>query len=149
MNYSDPIHQIKEIIDGVLETGTASIGFVVADHATPVTVVPIKISAPRRPDGLRFDIDGDPGFSFAVAEAMLVVSASELNRVQLDTIHHILWMAGTDDWLDYSHFATKDSTRIASRDQLRLTFSSAKKAARVVVEIFDALGIPAGDIKSR
>ena len=147
MNQSDTIHRIKKIIDDVLEKGSSPISFLAGDQPTPVSVVPIKTSAPRRPDGLRADIDYDPGFSFAVAEALLVVSAAELTRAQLDTVHNILWMAGTDDWLDYSHFTINDATCIANGENLTLTFSSAQKAAHVVLEIFDALNVATDDIE--
>jgi len=106
-----------------------------APHPITIRVVPVKTTNGARPDGLKDDAPQDVGFSFAVAEADLEIETTHLSPEQIAAVHQILWMAGTDDWMDYSHLLTHDAARIKGGDRLALRFSSATKGARVVGEI--------------
>ncbi len=100
-----------------------------------IRVVPVKTTNGARPDGLKDDAPKDVGFSFAVAEADLEVDTTNLSQQQIAAVHQVLMMAGTDDWMDYSHLLTHDAAKIKAGETLALTFSSSAKGARVVGDI--------------
>ena len=110
-------------------------------RALVIRVVPVKTTNGARPDGLKDDAPQDVGFSFAVAEADLEIDTTHLSPQQIAAVHQVLWMAGTDDWMDYSHLLTHDAAEIKAGETLALRFSSAAKGARVVGGIFKSKSV--------
>ncbi|MCB9854020.1 MAG: hypothetical protein H6819_13040 [Phycisphaerales bacterium] len=100
-----------------------------------IRVIPIKTTGGARPDGLRDDVQGDPGFSFAVAEGLIEVSRRDLDTGQFEKVHRVLWEAGTDDWMDYSHLNQFEASAVPKDAKVALSFSSASKAAGVISRI--------------
>lgn len=142
MTKSDQHFRIKERLNLLLKNGTAPLVFRHPKLGESLRVIPLKTSGPRRPDGLKEEIQGNPGFSFAVAEASLEITASRLDTQEIEVVHRVLWEAGMDDWMDYSHFSTRDAREITSSAVLELTFSSAYKAAGVILDVLTSLKIP-------
>ena len=132
-------NSLYDIISGVLTGTPATATLLGADPDWLVRVRCTKPSGDQRPDGLRDDVEGDPGFSFAVAEAILEVRGAALNDAQRTAVHKILWHAGTDDFIDYSHFGYFEPTQLDPSDDLAILFSSAAKAAGVAKELTEAL----------
>jgi|GEM_PF-3707152 len=110
-----------------------------APNPITIRVVPVKTTGGARPDGLKDDAPKDVGFSFAVAEADLEVDTTNLSPQQIAAVHQVLMMAGTDDWMDYSHLLAHDVAKIKAGETLALRFSSAAKGARVMGEILYSL----------
>lgn len=134
-SHDDLVHAINRVLTGELAR------FALPDDAARPSIVvsTTKTSSGRRPDGLRDDVTTDPGFSFAVAEGLIEVDRSTLTDEPLERVHRILWEAGTDDWMDYSqlnHFEAADVPKDAT---LALSFSSAAKAASVIMKLLAAL----------
>ncbi len=132
-----PAHEaIQAEIEAVMRGEQAEATFISSkSSALVIRVVPVKTTNGARPDGLKDDAPKDVGFSFAVAEADLEVDTTHLSPQQIAAVHQILWMAGTDDWMDYSHLLTHDAAQIKAGETLALRFSSAAKGARVVGEV--------------
>lgn len=137
----NPREKIEELLNQILKGGTTEVALSDHNSCHSILVRTIKASGNRRPDGLREDIEYDPGFSFAVAEAMIEVDSTKLDQTRLESVHRILWEAGTDDWMDYSHFMTHEARDIPAGDKLGLTFSSARKGSGVMIDLMYALGI--------
>ncbi|MCG8409507.1 MAG: hypothetical protein MI923_30245 [Phycisphaerales bacterium] len=133
--------RIEELMKQILKGEKIEHLFSDSNSKGSILVRTIKASGDQRPDGLREDIDHDPGFSFAVAEASLEVDSTKLDQARLEAVHRILWEAGTDDWMDYSHLAVYEVKNIPVGDKLGLTFSSAHKGSRVIVDLMAAIGI--------
>ena len=55
-------------------------------------------------------------------------------------------MAGTDDWMTYSHMGRLDDAAIAADPTMRLTFSHPAKGAGVLVLVLEALGVSGDDV---
>ena len=121
--------QIVDLVNRVL-TGESK-RVVLPEESAParVVVVPVKSTGGRRPDGLREDVVGDPGFSFAVGEGMIEVDSSLLNTEQFEQVHRILWEAGTDDFMDYSELMNFDAKDVAAGTTVCLSFSSSQKGS--------------------
>ncbi len=100
-----------------------------------IAIIPVKTTGGRRPDGLREDVKTDPGFSFAVAEALIEVDRKSLSDEQFERVHRILWEAGTDDFMDYSHLNQFDPHDVPPDATVALSFSSAAKAANIIVKL--------------
>lgn len=104
-----------------------------------IAVIPVKTSGGRRPDGLRDDAPENPGFSFAVAEALIEVDRKTLSDDQFARIHRILWEAGTDDFMDYSHLNQFEPDAVPKDAIVALSFSSAAKAANIIAKLLDSI----------
>ncbi len=133
-------------LTALMKDGRAPLVLRLGATTLPLQVVPIHTSGPNRPDGLRDGAPESPGFSFAVAEAALVLDATGLGRAELEAAHEVLCRAGMDDWMDYSHFAKVDDAALAADPMLALSFSSAIKGAGVLTLVLDALGIPGDEV---
>lgn len=134
---SIPSHDaIQGEIDAVMRGEQADANFTSSPPGKyAVRVVPIKTTGGARSDGLKDDAPKDVGFSFAVAEAELRLDTTHMSANQIAAAHQVLWEAGTDDWMEYSHLLTHDAAKIKAGETLALTFSSSAKGARVVGEI--------------
>ena len=130
---------IRKRIEQLLFEGQEPVIFVDFGKRQSLRVRPVKISAPHRPDGLKTDAPKDVGFTFEAAEAHIEIEASALSRPQLESVHRILWEAGTDDWMDYSHFGAVEAHQLNPDDILALRFSSAYKGARIINELLAVL----------
>jgi hypothetical protein len=137
----DVFSDIEVRISACLAHGGPPVVFGPAASGVSVRVRAVRTSAPGRPDGLRDDVAGDPGFSFEAALAQLEIDVPGLSPAERSAVHERLWLAGTDDWMDYSHLGTYDGSGIAEDDTLALQFSSAAKGARVVADVCKLLKI--------
>lgn len=130
---------IESLVNQILKGELPELALPEAAAHPPIRVVPVKTTDGARPDGLREDVKVDPGFSFAVAEGSIEVDRKHLDDAQFETWHRILWEAGTDDWMDYSHLNQFEAIAVPRDATVALSFSSAGKAATVIVKLLAAL----------
>lgn len=140
MNTDLPQEQVAETIDAVLRGQPTEATLLAAPEGWLLRVRCTKSSQGQRPDGLREDAPADPGFSFAVAEGMLELRPTDLDDARREAVHRILWMAGTDDWNEYSHLSQYESADLPPSETLALLFSSTAKATAIVASLRRALG---------
>jgi len=130
---------LESIISRLLKGELPEIRLPDSAASAPICVRPLKTTGGARPDGLREDVTIDPGFSFAVSEGLIEVDRAQLDEAQFERVHRILWEAGTDDWMDYSHIHQFDAEGVPGNATVALSFSSAGKAANVLVKVLAAL----------
>lgn len=131
--------QIEMQVTRLLKGEIGRLGFPAGMEPPPIAVIATKTSGGKRPDGLRDDVTEDPGFSFAVAEGLIELDRSNLSSEQFAASHRILWEAGTDDWMDYSHLGNFEADAVPVNDKPCLLFSSAAKAANVISKLLSII----------
>lgn len=136
--------QLAESFETLMKHGGAPLRLLRRGQPTGLSIDPIKTSGGRRPDGLRDDAPANPGFSFAVAELALVIDTTKLTAAQVSEVHAVLFAAGSDDWMGYSHFGMREPS---IGEELGLTFSSGYKGVGVVEDVLQALGVPLAELE--
>lgn len=135
MAESMPREQIETLVNQILKGELSKFELPQGDTRPPIRVVPVKTTEGRRPDGLREDAPENPGFSFAVAEGLIELNRTRVSDAQFEQMHRILWEAGTDDFMDYSQLNQFEATAVPADATVALSFSSAGKAASVIVKL--------------